>query len=517
MTIIEPQAWAHSGGDPRRTKYLTVPEQAGAPSVEQVPTQEPRALALQPGVAERAPAQAATSVRQAAGQRLAAGGLRNVVLYADSVVLAAFFVAGLAFEQWVVSAVAPLVAVLMAARTTSQRRDSSVLAVLPVVKLWTLVMGPACAVVALSGSSAVGRELVFGGLAILAALAALRSLLHVSGVHRQLGLPTGRRCLVVGDEPATISVAGAPGLLPGCDEVVGVLLPDASTAAPGQEPEISVESVLHAALSHQVDQVTIVPGAGLTAPRIRELSWALEDSGIDLAITTDLHGVAAHRVPVTQVGVRLLMRVGSATPRGWTAAAKGALDRLGAAVSLLVLMPVFLGVALAVRVDSPGPAFFRQRRVGKSGDEFTMLKFRTMHVDAEAAMDALRRHNDHGEDAVLFKMRDDPRVTRLGRALRRTSLDELPQLVNVLKGEMSLIGPRPALPAEVARYDNQGRRRLVVKPGMTGLWQVSGRSRLSWQESLRCDLDYVDNWSPRRDTVIAMRTVRAVLNNDGAY
>jgi lipopolysaccharide/colanic/teichoic acid biosynthesis glycosyltransferase len=177
---------------------------------------------------------------------------------------------------------------------------------------------------------------------------------------------------------------------------------------------------------------------------------------------------------------------------------------------------VLLVVAIAVRLDSTGPAVFRQVRVREHGGRFTMYKFRTMTVDAEKLLTGLQELNMHGADRPLFKMESDPRITRVGGLLRKTSLDELPQLVNVLKGQMSLVGPRPALPLEVEMYDYVARRRLAVKPGMTGLWQVSGRSRLSWDESIGFDLDYVDNWSPSADAVIAMRTFRAVVRRDGA-
>jgi len=160
---------------------------------------------------------------------------------------------------------------------------------------------------------------------------------------------------------------------------------------------------------------------------------------------------------------------------------------------------------------------FRQVRVREGGAEFEMVKFRSMHADAESRLESLTQQNEHGADGVLFKIKDDPRVTRVGRLLRLTSLDELPQLINVLQGQMSLIGPRPALPCEVAKYDHLAMRRLTVKPGMTGLWQVSGRSNLTWEESIRCDLDYVDNWSVSRETKIALRTLGAVLARNGAY
>jgi lipopolysaccharide/colanic/teichoic acid biosynthesis glycosyltransferase len=176
---------------------------------------------------------------------------------------------------------------------------------------------------------------------------------------------------------------------------------------------------------------------------------------------------------------------------------------------------VLLAVAIAVKVSSPGPVMFRQERVGRHGRPFVMHKFRSMYVDAEARLAQLQHLNDR--DGVLFKMRDDPRVTPVGRFIRRYSLDELPQLFDVLLGTMSMVGPRPPLPREVARYHEDVRRRLLVKPGLTGLWQVSGRSDLSWEESVRLDLSYVENWFLGLDLSIIARTVRAVLARSGAY
>jgi lipopolysaccharide/colanic/teichoic acid biosynthesis glycosyltransferase len=178
--------------------------------------------------------------------------------------------------------------------------------------------------------------------------------------------------------------------------------------------------------------------------------------------------------------------------------------------------PAMLVIAVLVRRNSPGPALFRQRRVGRDGREFTLLKFRTMSVDAETRRAGLLPLNERA-DGLLFKMRADPRITRVGRFLRRYSLDELPQLINVLTGEMSLVGPRPPLPHEVAGYDDTVWRRMRVKPGLTGLWQVSGRSELSWADSVRLDLSYVDNWSPALDARILLRTVAAVAKGTGAY
>jgi lipopolysaccharide/colanic/teichoic acid biosynthesis glycosyltransferase len=192
-----------------------------------------------------------------------------------------------------------------------------------------------------------------------------------------------------------------------------------------------------------------------------------------------------------------------------------AIHRLLALVALLVLLPLFVAIAIAVRVDSPGPILFRQVRVGRNGREFVIFKFRTMREDAEDVLRTILHLNEH--DGVLFKIRNDPRVSDVGRWLRRFSLDELPQLWNVVRGEMALVGPRPPLPREVAEYDRRTRRRLDVKPGLTGIWQVSGRSDLPWEEAIRLDLDYVERRSVALDLTILARTVGAVLSGRGAY
>lgn len=194
---------------------------------------------------------------------------------------------------------------------------------------------------------------------------------------------------------------------------------------------------------------------------------------------------------------------------------KNVLDRTGALFGLLALAPLLLAVALSVRLSSRGPVFHRQVRQGQHNRPFTMWKFRTMVPDAEQLKAQLAVVNE--VDGPLFKMRSDPRVTPVGRMLRRTSIDELPQLVNVLLGHMSLVGPRPPLPEEASRYDEREHRRLTVKPGLTGLWQVSGRSDLSWQETVSLDLWYVDNWSVAADMGLLARTVRAVTDGRGAY
>jgi exopolysaccharide biosynthesis polyprenyl glycosylphosphotransferase len=194
---------------------------------------------------------------------------------------------------------------------------------------------------------------------------------------------------------------------------------------------------------------------------------------------------------------------------------KTVFDRVLGSLLLVAALPLVLTIAVAVRLSSRGPVLFRQVRVGVDGRRFTMLKFRSMVPDAEDRRPALGDLDDG--NGMLFKIREDPRVTRVGALLRRFSLDELPQLINVLRGDMSLVGPRPPLPEEVAGYDGDAARRLRVRPGMTGLWQVSGRSDLSWEESLRLDLRYVDNWSLALDLSILWRTWRAVIRGSGAY
>jgi exopolysaccharide biosynthesis polyprenyl glycosylphosphotransferase len=223
----------------------------------------------------------------------------------------------------------------------------------------------------------------------------------------------------------------------------------------------------------------------------------------------------AGRTTIRPVDGLPMLHVDHARLRGSARAAKALVDRCGAALLLLVLAPLLAAVAVAIKRDSPGPVLYRQSRVGRDGAVFSIWKFRSMYVDADARLAELARLDEGA--GVLFKIRDDPRVTRVGRYLRRFSLDELPQLVNVLVGQMSLVGPRPPLPAEVARYPADMLRRLVVKPGLTGLWQVSGRSDLPWEEAIRLDLRYVETWSLSLDLVILLRTVTAVVRTSGAY
>ncbi|RCH64354.1 sugar transferase [Streptomyces sp. SDr-06] len=261
--------------------------------------------------------------------------------------------------------------------------------------------------------------------------------------------------------------------------------------------------------------VAVTPDPHWSPDRLQRLAWNLEGSDAEMVVAPVLMEVAGPRLHVDAVLGIPLLRVSMPTFTGGRRVVKEVVDRMGAAVLLMLFAPLMALVALLVLVDSRGGAFYRQRRVGKDGREFTILKFRTMVAGAHRARAELA---DLDEGAgLLFKVRRDPRVTRVGAVLRRYSIDELPQLLNVLTGSMSLVGPRPPLPEESAAYGPDIRRRLLVKPGLTGLWQISGRSDLPWEEAVRLDLRYVEDWSLALDSVILWKTLRAVLQGQGAY
>ena len=261
--------------------------------------------------------------------------------------------------------------------------------------------------------------------------------------------------------------------------------------------------------------VAVTADSYWTPRRLQRLAWQLEGSGAEMVVAPTLMEVAGPRLHVSGVLGMPLLRVSAPAFSGMRRVVKGVMDKVGATVLITFGMPLLLFAAVAIAVDSRGSVFYRQRRVGKDGKEFTILKFRTMVRDADKVKHKLAAVNEGA--GVLFKMRKDPRVTRVGSVLRRYSIDELPQLFNVLTGSMSLVGPRPPLPEESARYEEDVRRRLLVKPGLTGLWQVSGRSDLSWEEAVRLDLRYVEDWSLAMDAMILWKTFRAVLGGQGAY
>ncbi len=263
----------------------------------------------------------------------------------------------------------------------------------------------------------------------------------------------------------------------------------------------------------RADTVAVLACPELDGTALRRLAWRLERSRTDLVVAPALMEVAGPRTTIRPVAGLPLLHVEHPELAGVRQLIKNVFDRLVAGVALVVLSPLLVGLAVAVRASSRGPALFRQRRIGKDGAEFMITKFRTMSPDAEERK--IKLVSD--AEGVLFKIRHDPRITPIGSWLRRHSLDELPQLINVVQGHMSLVGPRPPLPEEVARYGHDVRRRLVVRPGMTGLWQVNGRSDLSWEESVRLDLRYVENWSLMLDLQILWKTWSAVARGAGAY
>jgi len=302
--------------------------------------------------------------------------------------------------------------------------------------------------------------------------------------------------------------------------VVGVCL-----AGNSDEPDSSLQGVpVHGGLANvmgavrqsDADTVAVLACPEMNGVELRKLAWELEKTDTDLCLAPALLDVAGPRTSIRSAAGLPLLYMDHPDLTGARQAVKSLFDRLAAVSALLVLLPVFVTVALAVKLGDGGPVFFRQVRVGRNGRPFHVWKFRTMVQDAEKRLAELQARNECG-DGVLFKIKDDPRITRVGSLLRRTSLDELPQLINVLVGQMSLVGPRPALPEETAQYGDYVRRRLAVRPGITGLWQVSGRSDLPWEEAVRLDLRYVENWSFALDLQILWKTWSAVMHGDGAY
>ena len=345
--------------------------------------------------------------------------------------------------------------------------------------------------------------------------------------HRLAAARDRGECLqpavLLGDAKAVVELARRIGAAPRTTglEVRGVCVTDLSDVALARAelaaiPVLGVEAdTLDVVDRVGAEVVAVASGPTLVGQPLRRLGWALEQRNVDLLIDPGVIEVAGPRLTLRRASGLPMLHVERPVCSGARYTAKLAVDRLIALVALALAAPLLLVIALLVRLDSPGPVLYGQRRVGEGGRTFTMLKFRTMCSDADEMRGALEGRNDG--NGTLFKLRRDPRVTRFGAVLRRSSLDELPQLVNVVRGEMSLVGPRPPLPREVERYESDAVRRLRVRPGMTGLWQVSGRSDLSWVESVRLDLWYVDNWSLALDAQILLRTAGAVVRGRGAY
>lgn len=343
----------------------------------------------------------------------------------------------------------------------------------------------------------------------------LRTWVHRARVHGR-GL---QKVLVVGRADAAVSV------IEKLDHEPGHGLVAVGACVPPVGPQVShvhgvpvvgdPNQILEAVDELKVHVVAVVSHPDLSGQALRRLGWSLEERNVELVVSPGIIEVAGPRLSIRPVAGLSLLHLERPVISGARKISKDVFDRVAASLLTLVALPVMAVVAIAIKITSSGPVLFRQTRIGVDGREFTMLKFRSMVVDAEAGKTDLRTRNE-GND-VLFKMKQDPRVTGIGAVIRRFSLDELPQLWNVVRGDMSLVGPRPPLSEEVAGYTNDATRRLRVRPGLTGLWQVSGRSDLSWEESLRLDLRYVDNWTLALDLAILWRTLRAVVKGAGAY
>lgn len=345
---------------------------------------------------------------------------------------------------------------------------------------------------------------------------------HLS-VHRQEGRSMSRLMLVGGPSAiahlaTSLERAKEAGYLPIAAYTPGAQdgpAFEAESGLPVMGFKPDTASILEAIERCSADAVALSAGVQLHPQTLRHLGWELAARNVGMIMAPALTDIAGPRIHTQQVAGLPLIHVTTPTLEGGQRVAKRLFDVVVSGILILLTSPVMAVIALIVKMDSRGPVLFRQERVGHEGTLFRMLKFRSMVQDAERRLDELAHRNEGS--GVLFKMRDDPRVTTVGRLLRRYSLDEIPQLFNIFSGSMSLVGPRPPLPREVEAYEHDVRRRLLVKPGLTGLWQVSGRSNLSWQDSVRLDLYYVENWSLAGDLVIMLRTVRAVFRSTGAY
>jgi exopolysaccharide biosynthesis polyprenyl glycosylphosphotransferase len=333
------------------------------------------------------------------------------------------------------------------------------------------------------------------------------------------------RILVVGGERSATSLARWFAKHPENGfEVSGVWVPDNEMplsamldGATRHVPVMSAHVGLPEALSQsRAEAVIVTDTEHLGHESLRDLTWQLEGTGVDLLLSPNVLDVSSSRLTLHDVSGMPLLHLSEPQYAGASRLGKTLFDSVGAAVLIVAFSPFLIATALAVKLSSRGPVFYRQERVGKGGRAFGMIKFRSMRVGADAELEALLAAEGKSL-AELPKLTRDPRVTRVGAFIRRFSIDELPQLFNVLKGDMSLVGPRPQRDFEVEEYDHVATRRLTVRPGMTGLWQVSGRSDLSYDEAIRLDVHYVENWSMTQDVMILWRTLRAVVASDGAY
>ena len=324
------------------------------------------------------------------------------------------------------------------------------------------------------------------------------------------------RALLVGSERSVTDTAEQLMRMPNAGyRVVGACVPSGVVAGtlPGTDIPImgSVGAVERAIAATRADTIIVTSTDELPADKVKQISWSLEAGRQHLVIAPSIADIAGPRIHTRPVAGLPLIHVETPRFSRGQRLLKRLLDVGAAGLGVFLISPVLIVLALAVRLDSAGPILFRQTRIGLRGEPFTMLKFRSMVINAEALLADVADEDRDSGNAVMFKMKTDPRVTRVGRVLRRYSLDELPQLFNVIGGSMSLVGPRPPLQSEVAQYEAHVHRRFLAKPGITGLWQVSGRSTLSWEDTVRLDLSYVENWSLLSDLAILMKTVKVVL------
>jgi exopolysaccharide biosynthesis polyprenyl glycosylphosphotransferase len=377
------------------------------------------------------------------------------------------------------------------------------------------------ALVSLGSQLPAGRPWVFGVLPIAGALAALGRIGLRRELHRRRRAGQAMaRMLAVGTEESVAALIAQTRRAPYEGWTVAAACTPTGSGASGSRQIAGVpvigdlDAVSSTARGGGFDAVSITQAPGWTPRRLQQLAWDIEDTDTELVVEPGLMEIAGPRLHVDSLDGLPLLRLTHPTFTGASRLLKELLDRFASLLLLVLTSPLLVAISIAVGKDG-GPVFYRQERVGVGGRTFKMIKFRSMVSNADELRADLEEYNEGA--GPLFKLRSDPRVTAVGQFLRRFSLDELPQLINVLGGSMSLVGPRPPLPAEVAGYQAEGRRRLLVKPGMTGLWQVSGRSDLSWEETLRLDLRYVENWTLALDARILVKTVRAVLKGEGAY
>ncbi|MBO1740121.1 sugar transferase [Leifsonia sp. TF02-11] len=421
--------------------------------------------------------------------RVSFGGFQTTYWVVSTILAATWLISVAAFGGWV---------------TWPKRRDGPSL--LPPIKATVLVIA-LLAVIALLFEVDLSRAYLAGALPIgLASLLTVRIVCRIwIGAHRARGKYV-RRALVIGTQKRAADLAK---VFSESASPVGVSL----VATAPIETVGRTDLLLDLIAENDVDVIVLTEERAQT--NVRQLIWDVEGSGAVVWLSVDVPELAAPRAEFHPIERLPIIEVEPADRSMTRRRGKRAFDLVLSSVGLLVAAPLIMACAIAIKLDSRGPAFFQQTRIGRDGKEFAIHKLRTMRIGAEHEVGALQEQNEGS--GPLFKIKDDPRVTRVGRFLRKTSFDEFPQLWNVLRGEMSLVGPRPPLPSEVAEYDRDSLRRLIVKPGMTGLWQVNGRSDLTWEQGVRLDLFYVENWSLGGDLHIMFQTVAVMIRPNGAY